>query len=97
MNTIIQIIKTSKMYLETSIITKQTVLPIIDLRKCSGCNKCVVACPNNVLSLKDLNKEQNQSRFFKWKKIRAVVTNGDNCTSCQECAYVCKHRAISFN
>ena len=85
------------MNLETKVTNSDVQLPIINLRHCSGCNKCIIACPNNVLSLKDINEEQNQSRFFKWKKIKAIVTNEDNCTGCKICEHVCKHRAISFH
>jgi len=38
-------------------------LPTVDLKRCSGCNKCVVACKNNVLELIDINvKKGNNSR-----------------------------------
>lgn len=76
--------------------TEITDLPIIDLRKCSGCNKCIIACDHNALELIDINKERNKHGFFAWKKLKAVLKYPMNCIGCKACYSVCKHKAIKF-
>lgn len=72
------------------------ILPQIDLRKCSGCNKCIVSCQQNVLELKNINADKKSHAFFKFKKLKANLINPEKCTGCKVCASVCKHRAIRF-
>lgn len=71
--------------------------PKIDHRRCSGCNKCIEVCKSDVLELKDLNQNKKQSRFFRFRKLKAIVTKEENCTNCGKCIIVCKHNSISFD
>ncbi len=71
-------------------------VPIINQKKCSGCNKCINACNQNVFILKDMNEDKNQSGFFRRRRFKAVVQNADDCTNCGLCSLVCRHKAILF-
>lgn len=71
-------------------------IPQIDHHKCSGCNKCVEICVNDVLEIKDLNQDKQQSRFFRLRKLKALVKHQENCTNCGKCSAICKHNAILF-
>lgn len=55
-------------------------LPIIDKEKCTGCQRCVKACPNVALSLQD-KKAKLDERF---------------CEGCRTCYYVCPVNAITL-
>ncbi len=82
------------MDIENKINEKVQNVPLINYRKCSGCNKCIDVCKQNVLALKDINQDTNKSRFFRRRKLKAVVQHGMNCTSCGLCSSVCRHKAI---
>jgi len=56
-------------------------LPVVDKAKCTGCERCVKACPNVALSLHD-KKAQLDERF---------------CEGCRTCFYVCPVNAISLS
>ena len=71
-------------------------LPVINLKKCSGCNKCIVACEHNVLELIDMNAEKNNHSFFRHKRLKAILTNPSDCNGCGACISVCRHKAIVF-
>jgi 2-oxoglutarate ferredoxin oxidoreductase subunit delta len=54
----------------------------IDVDRCKGCNLCVDACPQHVLTL-------SRSRFNA-KGYRPVeLVNADGCTGCAVCAIIC--------
>ena len=60
-------------------------LPDIDPARCTGCGRCVGACPPHVLSLEPV----------RWVKI-AVLHDRPACTGCSRCAWVCPFRAITM-
>lgn len=67
-------------------------LPFIDVKRCSGCKKCVEACPNNVLIIQCL--KPNKRSFFRMEKQRAQLNSPQNCDGCGICVLVCRHKAI---
>ena len=75
---------------------QERVLPVIDLKKCSGCNKCIIKCKHNVLELIDIRTPKEKNSFFSHKKLKANIKNPLNCKSCGVCISVCRHKAIVF-
>ncbi len=55
-------------------------LAVVDADKCTGCERCVKACPNEALSLSD-GKAKLDVRF---------------CEGCSACFYICPTNAISL-
>ncbi len=60
--------------------------PEVDPAKCTGCGKCVAACPTCALTVED--HEPENKRSFR-------LSYGD-CIFCGLCGPVCPHQAISF-
>ncbi|MDD6889107.1 MAG: 4Fe-4S binding protein [Bacteroidales bacterium] len=60
---------------------------VIDTERCKGCNLCVVACPANVLLLKD--KEVNDRGYH-----FAYMAHQQACIGCSACATVCPDACI---
>jgi ferredoxin len=58
--------------------------PAIDPLRCTGCGRCVAACPNRLLSLEVQG----------FRKL-AVRSDTAACTRCQACREACPHGAIS--
>jgi len=77
-------------------IKQEKVLPVINSKKCSGCNKCIIACKHNVLELIDISTLKDKKSFFTRKKLKANLKNPLNCTNCGICISVCRHKAIVF-
>ena len=75
---------------------QEKVLPVIDYKKCSGCNKCIIACKHKILELIDIRTPRDKNSFFTFKKLKANLKNPLNCTNCGVCVSVCKHKAIAF-
>jgi 2-oxoglutarate ferredoxin oxidoreductase subunit delta len=58
---------------------------IIDIEKCKGCELCIMACPEQTLSL---SKNINQKGYHYAIKVNS------NCTGCANCAIVCPEAII---
>ncbi|HPE63094.1 MAG TPA: AMP-binding protein [Methanothrix sp.] len=54
--------------------------PVINALECKACERCIVACPANVLSLGD----ELNSRGYHF-----AVYSGEGCTGCGNCYYTC--------
>ncbi|MCX8207072.1 MAG: 4Fe-4S dicluster domain-containing protein, partial [Methanothrix sp.] len=52
--------------------------PIINITECKGCERCVLACPVNVLRM----SEELNSRGYRYS-----VYTGDGCIGCGACYY----------
>ncbi|MDD2732463.1 MAG: 4Fe-4S binding protein [Desulfuromonadaceae bacterium] len=55
-----------------------TDVPKVDSARCSGCGRCVAACPEKIITLET-------DRFHK----NAVILRPDRCTSCGRCVEAC--------
>lgn len=60
---------------------------VIEEERCKGCDLCVVACPADVLALKE--KEVNDRGYH-----FAYAENPDKCVGCSACATVCPDGCI---
>ncbi len=54
----------------------------ISIDDCDGCEKCVIACPNNVLVIND---------------GVSSVNNSFGCKSCKVCVTICPNDCIEVN
>ncbi len=59
---------------------------VIDIEKCKGCEVCISACPNDVLSL----APQVNNKGYHY----AIKVN-DDCIGCANCAVVCPDAVIT--
>lgn len=54
--------------------------PIIHEEECKACQRCIIACPENVLKLShDFNKAGYQYAYYE----------GEGCVGCRDCYYTC--------
>jgi ferredoxin len=60
-------------------------VPVVVASRCTGCGRCVAACPSHVLSLEPRG----------WVKS-AVIGDLAACTGCKKCEIVCPFNAISM-
>ncbi|WP_157269600.1 ATP-binding protein [Azohydromonas aeria] len=60
-------------------------LPDIDAARCTGCGRCIAACPVHVLSF----------HTVRWTKF-AVLVEADPCTGCSLCERRCPFNAITM-
>ena len=68
---------------------KRKALPTIDPDRCTGCGRCVAACPPHVLWL-DVKGPKS------WGPKQAVLHNEPGCTGCAKCAVICPFDAIEM-
>jgi Na+-translocating ferredoxin:NAD+ oxidoreductase RNF subunit RnfB len=54
----------------------------INTEECGGCEKCVIACPNNVLIIND---------------EKSFVNNSFGCKRCKVCVAICPNDCIEVN
>lgn len=54
----------------------------INTDDCGGCEKCVIACPNNVLIIND---------------EKSFVNNSFGCKRCKVCVTICPNDCIEVN
>lgn len=64
-------------------------LPVIDLKACKGCGKCVNACPVESMTLVSANDPHNHKR--KQAKLYQEI-----CLGCGVCVRACTHKALSL-
>ncbi len=53
-------------------------VPIIDAARCSGCGRCVAACPERLFSLETFNHRKY-----------AIISEPKRCTGCKKCIEAC--------
>ncbi len=53
-------------------------VPIIDAGRCSGCGRCVAACPERLISLEICNHRKY-----------AIISEPKHCTGCKKCIEAC--------
>ena len=53
--------------------------PIVDVKKCQGCDECVDVCPVEVFEIQD---------------GKSIPVNAEECLGCESCIEVCEHDAI---
>ena len=58
----------------------------VDIKRCKGCEYCIIACPEDVLVL---SETFSSSGYYPAKLVRP-----EECTGCKLCAYVCPDVAI---
>jgi Na+-translocating ferredoxin:NAD+ oxidoreductase RNF subunit RnfB len=68
-------------------------LPVVDMKKCTGCGKCVVACPKKVIELIPAAKAVVVTCHSRDKgaQTRKLCTIG--CIACGKCEKVCPYDA----
>jgi ferredoxin len=81
-----QAVKT-RVHLETDgsgALVPSPVSPVIDATICSGCGRCVSACPLRLITLEAAGYRKT-----------AVLRNAGLCTMCRECIKACLLKALS--
>ncbi|PTQ88952.1 ATP-binding protein [Agitococcus lubricus] len=66
---------------------KAVALAVVDTTRCTGCGRCVAACPPHVLWLDNTHPKG-------WGKKTAVLHSPEQCTGCAKCHLVCPFDAI---
>ncbi|MBP2171785.1 4Fe-4S dicluster domain-containing protein [Methanococcus voltae] len=54
--------------------------PVINILECKACERCIIACPKDVLYM---------SEEFNERGYHFVKYNGEGCTGCANCYYTC--------
>jgi len=58
--------------------------PLIDTKRCSGCGRCVAACPERIITLETVRHRKS-----------AYITEPQRCSACGRCITACPIEAIS--
>ncbi|QOX79662.1 4Fe-4S binding protein [Trichlorobacter lovleyi] len=58
--------------------------PLIDTKRCSGCGRCVAACPERIITLETVHHRKS-----------AYITEPQRCSACGRCITACPIEAIS--
>lgn len=71
-------------------------LPEIDPMKCTACNKCVLACPKNIIKLVPINRRVHVlcCSHDKAARVRAICKVG--CIACVKCVKAAPEGAITM-
>jgi len=64
-------------------------LPVIAAQSCTGCGKCVTACPVEALSLVSANDSQRP-------RLKVARLDADVCLGCGVCVRACSQRSIDL-
>ena len=64
---------------------------IIDKERCKGCQLCVSACPQEVITV---SRKLNQKGYYPAECVASENNENRNCTGCTMCAIVCPEVAI---
>lgn len=59
---------------------------VVNIERCKGCELCVNACPNAVISM---------SKQVNGKGYHYAITVNDECIGCANCAVVCPDGVIT--
>jgi Pyruvate/2-oxoacid:ferredoxin oxidoreductase delta subunit len=71
--------------------------PELDECKCTGCGKCVAACPVDVITLKARTKEANSGENTEGKRKRSIASIDTRfCLGCGVCVRTCPNEALRF-
>jgi NAD-dependent dihydropyrimidine dehydrogenase PreA subunit len=62
----------------------ETGRPVLDAARCSGCGRCVSACPEKLFSLETAGYRK-----------QAVITEIEQCVLCGACIQVCPVEALT--
>ncbi|MBN1134795.1 MAG: ferredoxin family protein [Methanosarcinaceae archaeon] len=54
--------------------------PVINILECKACERCIIACPKNVLKMSEGMNERG---------YHYVEYTGKGCTGCANCYYTC--------
>ncbi len=69
--------------------------PVVDEEKCTGCKKCAVACPRNLMAVTPIDKYIHVLCHNRDKGAMANKICGHACIACKKCEKVCPVQAIA--
>ncbi len=72
-------------------------IAVVDKEKCTACNKCVVACPKNIIELIPKASEVQVLCISKEKGKEVKSKCSVGCIGCRICVKSCKFDAIDFD
>jgi ferredoxin len=75
----------------------------INKSSCEGCGKCVEACSQKVLILKEISDEELKNLSLKGRlktrfkgRLKSSVNIYNACIQCKTCEKICRERAIKI-